>query len=103
MPTFILMTKLGQHAMHDAPGRRAMGRAWLEKVKAQVPGVRFVSHYAIFGPYDFLDIFETDDVEAAQRVALISRAEGAVSVETWGALPYDQFLQLLERVEGEER
>jgi hypothetical protein len=81
MPTFILMTKLGQHAMHDAPGRRAMGRAWLEKVKAQV----------------------TDDVEAAQRVALISRAEGAVSVETWGALPYNQFLQLLERVEGEER
>lgn len=99
MPTFILMTKLGQNAMQNAQGRRDMGRAWLDKVKAQVPGVRFVSHYAIFGPYDFLDIFETDDVESAQQVALISRAEGAVSVETWGALPYDRFLELLERVD----
>jgi uncharacterized protein with GYD domain len=99
MPTFILMTKLGQNAMQDARGRRDMGRAWLDKVKTQVPGVHFVGHYAIFGPYDFLDILETDDVEAAQRVALISRAEGAVSVETWGALPYDRFLKLLERLD----
>lgn len=99
MPTFILMTKLGQNAMHDAKGRRDTGRAWLDKVKALVPAVRFVAHYAIFGPYDFLDIFETDDVESAQRVALISRAEGAVSVETWGALPYDRFLELLDRVD----
>jgi uncharacterized protein with GYD domain len=99
MPTFILMTRLGQNAMTDAQGRRDTGRAWLEKVKTLVPGVRFVGHYAVFGPYDFLDIFEADDVESAQRVALISRAEGAVSVETWGALPYEQFLKLLDKLD----
>ncbi|HEY0590921.1 MAG TPA: GYD domain-containing protein, partial [Thermoanaerobaculia bacterium] len=59
----------------------------------------FVGHYAIFGPYDFMDIYEAPDDESAQRVALISRSEGAVSVETWQALPYDKFLKLLDRID----
>jgi uncharacterized protein with GYD domain len=99
MATFILMTKLGPNALSDSEDRREMGRAWLEKVKTLVPGVRFVAHYAIFGPYDFMDIYEAPDLESAQRVALISRSEGAVSVETWQALPYDQFLKLLDKVD----
>ncbi len=88
MPTFVLMTKLGANAL-ETSDREKMGRAWLEKVKKLVPGVRFVAHYAIFGPYDFMDIFEAPDDESAQRVALISRSEGAVSVETWQAVPYE--------------
>ena len=70
-----------------------------KNVKKKVPGVKFKAHYAIFGPYDFMDIFETETPEAAQRVALISRCEGAVSVETWQAVPYPQFLELLEKVD----
>lgn len=99
MPTFVLMTRLGTEALSDAKNRKKMGRAWLEKVKKRVPGVRFLSHYAIFGPYDFMDIYEAHDIESAQRVALISRSEGAVSVETWQALPYDDFLKLLDKVD----
>jgi len=98
MPLFILMTRLSPEGVHDAPGRRAMGKEWLEKVKATCPQVRFVAHYAILGPYDFMDIYEAPDVETAHRVSLISRAEGAVSAESWQALPYDRFLKLLEEV-----
>ena len=100
MPTFILMTKLGANALEDADDRRELGREWLAKVRERVPSVRFVAHYAIFGPYDFMDIFEAPDQESAQRVALISRAEGAVSVESWGAVPYEQFLSMLETVDS---
>jgi uncharacterized protein with GYD domain len=46
-----------------------------------------------------MDIYEADTPEAAQRVALISRSEGAVSVETWQALPYDKFLKLLDKID----
>ena len=99
MATFILMTKLGPGAMRDSEGRREMGREWIERVHERVPGVRFLSHYAVFGPYDFMDIYEAPDAEAAQRVALISRSEGAVSVETWGATEYKQFLKLLEQID----
>lgn len=99
MPTFVLMTKLAPSAMHDSEGRKKIGRAWLEKVKDRVPGVKFTAHYAIFGPYDFMDIYEAPDAEASQRVALISRSEGAVSVETWQAVAYDQFLKMLDKVD----
>lgn len=99
MATFILMTKLGANALDDASKRRKLGREWLDKVRERVPGVRFIGHYAIYGPYDFMDIYEAPDTDAAQRVALISRSEGAVSVETWQAQPYDKFLQVLEEVD----
>jgi len=100
MPLFVLMTRLSPESVHDAPGRRAMGKEWLEKVRTTCPEVRFVAHYAILGPYDFMDIYEAPDVETAHRVSLISRAEGAVSAESWQALPYERFLKVLEEVRG---
>lgn len=99
MPVFILMTKLGPNALRDSESRRAMGRLWLDKVQKSCPEVKWISHYAIFGPYDFMDIFEAPEVGTAQRVALISRAEGAVTAESWHALPYDEFLEVLDEVE----
>lgn len=99
MPTFVLMTRLAPDAVRDAEVRRAMGRAWLKKVQNACPEVRWISHYAILGPYDFMDVYEAPDIETAHKVSLISRAEGAVSAESWQALPYDRFLSLLESVE----
>ena len=100
MPTFVLMTRLAPEAVHDAEGRRAMGKGWLKKVHAVCPEVKFLQHYALLGPYDFMDIYEAPDVETAHRVSLISRAEGALSAESWQALPYDNFLKLLEQVQS---
>jgi uncharacterized protein with GYD domain len=99
MPTFVLMTRLAPEAVRDAEVRRAMGRAWLKKVQATCRDVRWVAHYAILGPYDFMDIYEAPDIETAHKVSVISRAEGAVSAESWQAMPYDQFLQLLQSIE----
>ena len=99
MPTFILMTRLAPESVQDARGRRAMGKEWLKKVKEKCPSVKWVAHYALLGPYDFMDIYEAPDVETAHRVSLISRAEGAVSAESWQALTYERFLKVLEEVE----
>ena len=99
MPTFILMTKLAAGSMHDAHGVRSTGKEWLHKVKESCPDVKWLSHYAILGPYDFMDIYEAPSAETAHKVSLISRAEGAVSAESWQALPYERFLKLLESVD----
>lgn len=99
MPIFILLTKLAPESSQSAEARKAMGKEWLHKVKAACPGVRFLAHYAILGPYDFMDIYEAPDAETAHKVSLISRAGGAVSAESWQALPYDRFLKVLEEVE----
>ena len=99
MPTFVLMTRLRPESVHDAHGRREMGKGWLKKVQTLCPQVTWIAHYAILGPYDFMDIYEAPDVETAHKVSLISRSEGALSAESWQALPYERFLQLLTQVE----
>ena len=98
MPTFVLMTRLAPETVHDAQGRRARGKEWLRSVKAACPDVRWIAHYALLGPYDSMDIYEAPDVETAHRVSIISRAEGALTAESWQALPYDRFIELLEEV-----
>jgi uncharacterized protein with GYD domain len=96
MPTFVLMTKLAPDALRDAEGRKSMGKRWIDQVHKSCPDVKFVAHYALLGPYDFMDIYEAPDTTTAQRVSLISRAGGAVTAESWPAEPYDHFLSMLE-------
>ena len=98
MPVFVLMTRLAPESVHDARGRRAMGKEWLKKVQAVCPDVKWLSHFALLGPYDFMDIYEAPDVETAHRVSVISRAQGALTAESWPAVRYDRFLELLEEV-----
>ncbi len=98
MPIFVLMTRMAPAALHDASGRKSMGKDWLHKVKEACPKVKWLAHYAILGPYDFMDIYEAPDVETAHRVSLISRAGGALSAESWQALPYEDFLKILAQV-----
>ena len=98
MPTFVLMTKLSTEAMGDPRGRKAVGKDWLNKVSAHCPEVRWISHYAILGRYDFMDIYEAPDIETAHKVSYISRTEGAVEAESWQALPYDEYVSLVDEI-----
>jgi len=100
MPTFVLMTKLAAENIHDAKGRRAAGKQWLSRVKETCPEVKWTSHLALLGPYDFMDIYEAPDAETAHRVSMLSRSEGALTAESWQALPYEDYLKVLEEVEG---
>ena len=99
MPTYVLMTKLSPTALKDPRGRRKVGHEWLAKVEKLVPGIKWSAHYALLGPYDFMDVYEAPDDGAAMRVSLLSRELGAAAAESWPAMPYDQFLPLAEQVE----
>jgi uncharacterized protein with GYD domain len=99
MPTYVLMTKLSPTALKDPRGRRKAGQEWKAKVDKLVPGIRWVAHYALLGPYDFMDVYEAPDEAAAMRVSLLSRELGAAAAESWPAMPYENFLPLSEQVE----
>lgn len=100
MATFILMTRLGPGSLSNAGNRKRMGKEWIAKVRATCPDVKWISHYAILGPFDFMDIYEAPDVETAQKVSMISRAEGALEAESWQALQYEDFLGVLREIES---
>jgi uncharacterized protein with GYD domain len=74
----------------------AVGREWLNKVKEKCPTVKFLSHYALLGPYDVRDIYEADNAEEAAKVSMISLAFGAEKAESWNAIPYQRFLELAQ-------
>jgi len=98
MQTFILMTKLSTELAQKIKDRATIGRAWLEQVKTKCPEVNFIAHYALLGPYDFLDVYEAPDEESAAKVSMISLSHGAAQAESWLAIPYKRFLELCQEV-----
>jgi len=98
MQTFILMTKLSPEQSKQVKERAKLGRAWLGQVREKCPEVKFVAHYALLGPYDFLDIYEAPDEETAAKVSMISLANGAFQAESWTAIPYNRFVELAEQI-----
>ncbi|HYV46481.1 MAG TPA: GYD domain-containing protein [Myxococcaceae bacterium] len=102
MQTYVLMTKLGPSESGDPRERRKKGQAWKRTVEALCPGIRWVAHYALLGPYDFMDIYEAPDEETAFKISLLSRAEGAITAESWPAARYEEFLRVSEEVQRAE-
>lgn len=94
MPIFILATKLQNPDLVEK--RKNQGEKWLKLVREKVPDIKWIAHYAILGPYDFLDIFEVKNEQDATKVSLLSRSAGATFAESWTAIPYAEFLELVE-------
>lgn len=98
MKTFILMTKLSPEVSKQIKYRSSIGRAWLDQVKEKCPEVKFLSHFAMLGAYDFLDIYEAPDEETAAKVSMISLSNGALTAESHIAIPYKRFLELASEI-----
>lgn len=98
MKTFVLLTKLSPETSRHIKDRAKLGREWLEQVKEKCPEVKFVSHYALLGEFDFLDIYEAPDEEAAAKVSMISLSNGAFQAQSLMAIPYKRFLELTDEI-----
>ena len=98
MQTFILLTKLSPEISRHMKERSIIGRDWLEQVKQKCPDVKFISHYALLGKYDFMDIYEAPDERTAAKVSMISLANGALQAESLIAVPYKEFLELTKEI-----
>ena len=96
MPIYILATKLQNPDLVEK--RKEQGEKWLRLVREKVPNIKWIAHYAILGPYDFLDIFEVKNEQEAAKVSLLSRDAGATFAESWTAIPYAEFLELIEEL-----
>jgi uncharacterized protein with GYD domain len=98
MGVYVLMTKLTPEVTKDMKHREKIGKKWLEKVAEKCPQVRWLSHYALLGPYDFMDIFEAPNEEVAAKVSMITLSSGALQAESWTAIPYSRFVELADEL-----
>ncbi|MFW9952428.1 MAG: GYD domain-containing protein [Candidatus Thorarchaeota archaeon] len=96
MPIYILATKLQNPDLFEK--RKEQGEKYLKLVREKVPSIKWIAHYAILGPYDFIDIFEAKDEQEAAKVSLLSRSAGASFAESWTAIPYSNFLKIIEEL-----
>jgi uncharacterized protein with GYD domain len=98
MVIFILATKVSADLTHDLSERKTLGEKWLKEIKVKCPNAKFLHHWALLGPYDFIDVFEAPDHETAIKVSLLTRSAGATVAETWTATSYTRFLELIEEI-----
>ena len=99
MQTYVLMTKLSPDMSKDVDHRTQLGRAWMQQVKEKCPEVKFLGHYTILGPWDYIDIFEAPNEEVAAKVSMITQSCGASWAESWTAIPYKRFAELMKELE----
>jgi uncharacterized protein with GYD domain len=98
MPTYVLLTKLSPDLAQQMKDRAELGRSWLDQVRKTCPEVKFLSHYALLGQFDFLDIYEAPDDMTAAKVSIISQANGAFQAQSLPAIPYKQYLDLIREI-----
>ena len=94
MGSYIMLTRLSPEALKSPESVGDLNKRVEERIKKECPGVKWLANYAVLGPCDYIDIFESPDSETATKVALIIRSFGHGTTETWVATPWDRFLSL---------
>jgi uncharacterized protein with GYD domain len=93
-----MLTRLSPEALTRPTAVAELNRKVQERVKQECQGVKWLSNYAVLGPCDYLDIFESPDVETATKVALLVRTLGHATTETWVLTPWNRYLDLTQHM-----
>ena len=95
MPMFVLLTRLSPEAVRTPRMLETLERDTMRRIRAECPEVEWINNCAVFGPYDYLDIFQAPDVETAAKVATLVRVFGHAHTETWTAVEWPRFKELM--------
>lgn len=95
MPAFVLLTRLSPEALHQPKSFETLEHHVADQVHAHCPEVRWLSSYALLGPWDYMDVIDVPDMEYATRVSVLVRSFGHASTEIWPALPWPEFKGVL--------
>ena len=91
MQTFIMLTRLISEEVNPSFTIQQKEMEVKEKIGKYCPEVEWLSDYAVVGPWDYLDVFQAPDIEAAMQVSALARYYGGCHTEVWPALRWDQF------------
>jgi uncharacterized protein with GYD domain len=98
MATYAMLTRLSSEALTGPDAVAELNRRVQRRVKQDCRGVKWLANYAVLGPCDYLDIFESPDAETATKVALLVRALGHATTETWVLTPWDRYVEMIQRM-----
>jgi uncharacterized protein with GYD domain len=91
---YILLTRLYPDAVKRPESFEQLNQSVSEQIRKECPDTKWLASFLVLGPYDYLDIFEAPDNEAAARVALIIRSFGHGTTEIWPAVAWERFREI---------
>ena len=95
MPTFVMLTRVDPEVLRNAQSLEELESRAAESIRKQCPEVKWISNYAVLGPYDYVDVFEAPDIEAAAKVSTLIRVSGRAHSEIWPATDWEKFKKMV--------
>jgi uncharacterized protein with GYD domain len=98
MGMYVMLTKISPYAVKNLEKLKEIEQHTKRLIEENCPSVRWIMNLVVFGPYDYLDIFEAKDDEEAAKVAMIIRSFGHATTETWPAIYWKDFKGIIEKI-----
>ena len=95
MATYIILSKFSAQAFTDPKEFKGLADMVAAKIKSECPMVTWKESYATMGRFDAVDVVESDNHHQVERAAMIIRAYGRSTTETFPATPWKEFLGYL--------
>ena len=94
MAIYVMLTTLtdeGRKTLKSNPER-------MKEVNKEVEsmGVKILSQYALFGPYDFVNILDAPSHKAISRLSLELGSRGTLQTMTMAAMTMEEFIESLK-------
>ena len=91
MPTFVMLTRVNPEVLPNAQSLEELEHRAAESIRTQCPKVKWISNYAVLGPYDYVDIFEAPDNDTAAKVSTLIRVSGHAHSEVGPSTEWAKF------------
>jgi uncharacterized protein with GYD domain len=101
MPTFVMLTRVQPGGLTSGRSLRHLEQQTMAHIQRECPSVEWLHSWAVLGPYDYLDVFRAPDVETATKVSTLVHIHGQSLTETWGAVDWTRFKEMLESMPPE--
>lgn len=95
MQTFVMLTRVVPEILRTPAAMEDFEKRAVSHIEQQCPDVKWLHSYALLGPYDYLDLFQAQDIDSALKVSALIRSFGRAHCEIWGATEWDNFKNII--------